>query len=900
MKPGFLLAPVLALLAAAQETHATTYYVASNGSDTNDGISSAAPFQSLVKVSGLNLQPGDQVLFRRGDTFRGQLRLIRSGTAGNPIVLDGYGTGNPPVLSGSVPVTGWTPVGGNLWQATLPAAGAMVTGLYSNGVALPLGRWPSLMAANGGYLAADSASGQTQLVCSALSAAPTNNWAGAEVVCRTMQWVLDRALITSQTGNTLNFAFLYYSDYSVKPGWGFFIQNHIATLAQTGQWCYRSSSQALTLYSDSDPNTWQIEATQTGTVLYLQGSGGISNVVVQNLQVSGGLQNNIYAQSATNLTLVNVQIISAGQNGLMIDGAGGAVTITNCVFSHINNNAITLVGYYPGYAIRGCTFTDIATAAGRGLGGDNQMDALFQYSANATPGAPSIISDNFADGLGYMGFFFNQSAITIQRNVIRNFDLVKDDGGAIYTWNDLNPLPLTNQFILNNIVYNAVGASNGVANYYLGANGIYLDGHSRNVLVASNTVFNCTGNGLVLNNDLSNITVTANTVFNNGNQISINQRNYGDNITGNVFFCKTVSQTAAQIVNDVADVSSYGVLDGNYYCRPFDDALTIRFSLDWASIIDLPLSGWQALFGKDPHSMTSPITFPPYVTNSVGSNLIANGAFNASIIGWGAYGGASNNTSATWDNPGTLSGGCLKLSFSSPSGNLFNTLNGFDWQDIFPVTNGAVYLLSFDAVGSTPNRVLRTFLLQNSAPWHLVSAPARGVVAGTNRMHYQVFLPVVESIADARLQWQLYEGCDQPTVWIDNIQLCIANVTAVNADDVIRFEVNPTTNPMILPLASACMDVQGNLHSGNLTLPPYSSIVLMKTDPPILMSATQPVPQTISILWSGLPGSSYQVQTSSNLIQWSLQGWYPAAADGSFSVVDTNTSAPRRFYRASK
>ena len=240
----------------------------------------------------------------------------------------------------------------------------------------------------------------------------------------------------------------------------------------------------------------------------------------------------------------------------------------------------------------------------------------------------------------------------------------------------------------------------------------------------------------MLNNDVSNVTVTANMVFNNGNQLSANQRNHGDTITGNVFFCKNAWQTAAAVLNDTTDLSDYGVFDTNYYCRPFDDVLTLSFNQNWQAYMDLPLSGWQALFGKDPHSMTSPITYPPYLTNGVGTNLIANGTFGSDINGWAVYAGSSNNVTATWDNTGKLTGGCLKLAFSSPSGNMFNTLNAFNYQNVFGLTNGTVYLLSFDAVGSAQNRALRALLFQNGAPWHNVTAPTRGVMVGTNRPHH--------------------------------------------------------------------------------------------------------------------------------------------------------------------
>ena len=57
---------------------ATTYYVAGNGNDTNDGLTTSTAWQTISKVNATSLQPGDQVLFRSGDTFYGKIILPQS------------------------------------------------------------------------------------------------------------------------------------------------------------------------------------------------------------------------------------------------------------------------------------------------------------------------------------------------------------------------------------------------------------------------------------------------------------------------------------------------------------------------------------------------------------------------------------------------------------------------------------------------------------------------------------------------------------------------------------------------------------------------------------------------------------------------------------------------------
>ncbi|WP_155646084.1 right-handed parallel beta-helix repeat-containing protein [Burkholderia diffusa] len=88
-------------------TSAATYYVnASTGNDANNGTSMATPWQTFSRINGGTFNPGDQILFRRGDTFPGQMVIPSSGTLGNPIIFSAYKDPSStatalPVLSGA-------------------------------------------------------------------------------------------------------------------------------------------------------------------------------------------------------------------------------------------------------------------------------------------------------------------------------------------------------------------------------------------------------------------------------------------------------------------------------------------------------------------------------------------------------------------------------------------------------------------------------------------------------------------------------------------------------------------------------------------------------------------------------------------------------------------------------
>lgn len=75
-------------------TTGTVYYVSTEGNDDNDGKSADTPIKTLEKVSALEYAPGDTVLFKRGETFRGKM-LAKEG-----VTYSAYGEGAKPKIYG--------------------------------------------------------------------------------------------------------------------------------------------------------------------------------------------------------------------------------------------------------------------------------------------------------------------------------------------------------------------------------------------------------------------------------------------------------------------------------------------------------------------------------------------------------------------------------------------------------------------------------------------------------------------------------------------------------------------------------------------------------------------------------------------------------------------------------
>jgi parallel beta-helix repeat protein len=81
---------------------ATTFYVDNdNGDDENNGTSISKPWRTIAKVNSFKFSPGDIILFKRGESWRGTLTVKQDGSSSHPIIFGSYGEGDLPVIDGS-------------------------------------------------------------------------------------------------------------------------------------------------------------------------------------------------------------------------------------------------------------------------------------------------------------------------------------------------------------------------------------------------------------------------------------------------------------------------------------------------------------------------------------------------------------------------------------------------------------------------------------------------------------------------------------------------------------------------------------------------------------------------------------------------------------------------------
>jgi hypothetical protein len=118
---------VLLLFLGARMACASDYYVdCNNGSNGNPGTSVQLAWRTLLQVGISSFQPGDTINLKRDCTWNETLTPPSSGTnpatGGALIKIDSYGNGQPPHLTGYLPIADdfWQATGNaNVWAATL-------------------------------------------------------------------------------------------------------------------------------------------------------------------------------------------------------------------------------------------------------------------------------------------------------------------------------------------------------------------------------------------------------------------------------------------------------------------------------------------------------------------------------------------------------------------------------------------------------------------------------------------------------------------------------------------------------------------------------------------------------------------------------------------------------------
>lgn len=532
----------------------TTYHVASDGS---------GDFTTIAQVNAATFSAGDQILFKRGDTFYGTITVSNSGTSGNSITYGAYGSGADPVITGLTGVTEWSNLGSNIWESTNSVSNlTSMKYVLINGVMTAAGQYPN------GFAVYQSHSGNNSITSSSLNSA-TTDWTGANVFIRLNAFEQIKSEITGHSGSTLTFT---GSDtWSPTDGYGFFITDDPRTLDLQNEWYYNPTTKKIRIYSTSEPTDVKVASVEN---LF---DCSKNYITVENLDFEGANNNAVNLITCPGVIAQNLNVNYAGNMGIYLNYSDNGL-ISNNIIKNVNDVGVRAGG-------------DNVTVTGNTI---DSVGVLWNINGCGIMIGSSLqtVTYNNITNVGRYGIQNTFGYGSIEYNYINTFCLNANDAGAIY----LNGSRSGSRLVDHNIVVNGVGNIDGTSGTYA-IHGIYLDAHPTDIVVTNNTVTQVPQGGIKVHM-AADCRVENNTVYDCGRNLSMEdyEGNYirRDTIRSNLFFAKTSDELALYwyTVND--DISLSGIFADNIYAKPLNTSQLIQTREPTAGYVYRSISNWQS------------------------------------------------------------------------------------------------------------------------------------------------------------------------------------------------------------------------------------------------------------------------------------------------------------------
>ena len=498
--------------------HAQTYYVSSaTGDDRNDGRSPATAWKTIDQVNRQisMLRPGSSLLFERGGVYYGSINVPSSvrGIVGYPITFGAYGEGDNPIISGAKQITGWKLINKdkNLWKASVNEQPVNIDMLFINGKKYYPARFP-----NKGYrTVSNHYSGGLQ---DKTLKFPDGYWNGATVAFRVNDWSVFRDTVAYSYSDGRIDKVGENSDEIPDQNWGYFFQNHINALDTIGEWVYDKQEHTLTLCTNENPNDQLIEymdAEYGIRIDYSMSNNRNCYIHVEGLCFQYYRQYAIYAIFGDHVNIKR-NVFKDGMSAIYLSAFEHCEVVEN-VIQDMEVNGI-LVGAINYSQIHGNIIRKIGLSLDGGQnGGGICCGIILTYAIAPYPCNENKITMNRIDSIGYSAISFTFANNTLIKNNIINYCMLSlHDGGGIYT--AFSDPEITNNQIIENMVFNCIGNSEGTPTYFSNKHvglerGIFLDNGATNIKVEGNTVYN-SGIGIFLHGT-QNINIVNNVLFNN-------------------------------------------------------------------------------------------------------------------------------------------------------------------------------------------------------------------------------------------------------------------------------------------------------------------------------------------------------------------------------------------------
>ncbi len=789
-----------------------TYYVSSStGNDANDGTSESSPWQTIDKVNEVVFEENSTILFKRGDLFRGG---IKPKGVKKELSFSAYGTGELPIIAGSVEIGDWQPTthpkldNTKVWEAQvshLPLTDSGIQNLFVNGEVMTIARYPNVASPKDhNWLEVDKGIGTDVFVDSALAdySKPDGYWKGARLRIRTYSWM---SRVFEVTGYNASTGKITAKGLGTQvPEWGYFLDGIIEELDSQNEWYYDKDSQTVYLYSKANPNKLLVEGSTYGTGM----KGGmklVENLTFRHFSTGasmGGLNRTIrqcrFEYNRVGITSWNTANLLVKDNTFENMFSQGINLKASADFdiqdSVIENNQMTDIGTFPIYC------------------GHNFNAVCYGIGIQVQGGKGHIIRQNTIDKTGWNGMYLGGKGYhIIENNVVSHALMVLNDGGAI-------SLKSANNTIRGNFLLESIGnvedGSDGCA-YAPKADsdypntpcwhhpsygmGLGSDVSGPNNVIEGNTIANNPHRG-IRSHDYNNALIRNNVLYNNkANQIVMENKSGSSRnnvIEGNIVYSLTPSQIGINLKTDV----KHGELDNNYYCNPYSEVVINRGSSGLFS-----LAHFQNDFSpQDKNSKQCPFQLKEYtVSQVVGDNLVKNSYFDTDNSGWGG--------TYEPEHP-QMDGGSLRVESK------LVMQKGLDF------TKDQFYRLTFRAIAED---FLTVKLSINIDYFRQITS--RNLAFNAIPKDFEIVFQSPISTDTEKAKFMLSRSKTETTnYWLDNVVIEPVDATWNDPKKQSVLFTNTSAEPKTINLqGTTYLDLDGNTVTGSLTLEPFTSQILI-------------------------------------------------------------------------
>ncbi|WP_139352770.1 Ig-like domain-containing protein [Algoriphagus sp. A40] len=810
--------------------YSTDYYFSTSIGDDSRSITEAqnpaTPWKTIDKLNAVasGLKGGDRVLFAAGEIFYGTINIVKGGDTGNPIVYTSYGTGAPAIITSLEEIQNWRSLGGGKYEASLPNLGSSkVQIVEAENVPREIGSYPN-SGSEQRFLDIESVNNPNSL-----NGQPNPfDWTGGEIVIRKNNWIIDRHPITSTAGSTINYETVN-TPYDAKHGYGYFIQNHINTLDTFGEWAYNSNLKTITVYTGAKaPLAAKVNVANNDFLVTNQPY--VKNLSFVNLHFKGSNRSLFYVKKSGNFKIENCILESAGENGVYMEEVPDLSIVGNTIRNSLNSGIFVFYGS-PRITIQNNEILN--TGPYQGMMQSSDLNSIGVYIGSDSDN--SLIEKNRIINTGYNGIHFGGDFTIVRYNLIDSFCVYKQDGGGIYTNADGQTTQNNEgREIHNNIIVNGIGNMDGNEEKVLLASGIYADDMAAGIKIYSNTIHKVSANGIFLHNN-NNLDLTENLIYDVTTQILASHDAIGTPIRDITIENNQLSRVFGEELTlsfntDDYDIGEFGQLDNNYFLDPYntDFILLSKDAGDTPLGQTRNLQSWREAFGFDLNSKKPRFNLHQY--EIITSNPIKSSTFDSNIdIIAGTYGGVSS-----WI-PDGITGGSLSIT-PNTGGHVLTYIQ------IGAVEAGDEILLEFDSKSPVENKEIQLFLEKTYDDNQ--EGTLRYFSTSLEPEKIQILFKAGVSAPSESIVIKINEPSD-PVIF-DSLAISKVTTKELNILEYMFFEYNYSDQEVTIPLPGLYRNVKNELFDKEVTIPPYGSALLVKTN--FNIADLPPSPIEISII----------------------------------------------------